>query len=79
MRNKNSCNMIWGRLHLPRYELAGMQVVLDKMETEGKRDRTILISAYAIQLFSDKGGIRRQMTEDDIIMIKRIISTPKPQ
>lgn len=54
-------------------------VVLDKMETEGKRDRTILISAYAIQLFTDKGGIRRQMTDEDIIMIKRIISTSKPQ
>lgn len=49
-------------------------VVLDKLETEGKMDRSILISARSIQLFDERGKIRRNMAIDDTNTIKNIIS-----
>lgn len=49
-------------------------VVLDKLETERKIDRSILISACAIQLFDEKGKVRRSMAYEDASTIKRILS-----
>ena len=48
------------------------EIILDKLETEGKMDRCILISARAIQLFDERGKIRRNMAIDDTNTIKKL-------
>jgi 5-methylcytosine-specific restriction enzyme subunit McrC len=48
-------------------------VVLDKLITEKKCDRSVLISACALQLFDDKGRIRRRLTDADAEMIQNRI------
>lgn len=49
-------------------------VVLDKLVTENKLDRSIFISACSIQLFDEKGKIRRKITNDDAYTINKILS-----
>jgi 5-methylcytosine-specific restriction enzyme subunit McrC len=49
-------------------------VVLDKLVTKKKLDRSILISAYAIQLFDERGKIRKTLADEDTCTIKNVIS-----
>ncbi|MBN1167172.1 MAG: hypothetical protein JXA44_08605 [Methanospirillaceae archaeon] len=61
-----------------RHEAGGLErehfVVLDKLETEEKMERNVLISARSIQLFDDKGRIRRRLAERDIKSLRSVIS-----
>jgi 5-methylcytosine-specific restriction enzyme subunit McrC len=48
-------------------------IVLDKLQTEGKADRTMLIHALSIQIVDEKGKILKWLTIDDQDMISSLL------
>jgi 5-methylcytosine-specific restriction enzyme subunit McrC len=50
-------------------------VVLDKLVSERKKDRSVLISARSVQLFDESGKILRKFTQDDTEIIKGLLSS----
>lgn len=51
-------------------------IVLDKLEKEKKKDRTIKIFARSIQLFDSKGRILRRLSEEDARTVHSLLITP---